>query len=180
MEIKSRSELWKLLPKNPVIAEVGVAEGLYSREIYSWGPSKLLLVDMWESHPEFPGDAGNDQKWHSANFDNVMMFVNDRKDVKIDLIEILRGPSVAMAQHIDNATFDLVYIDACHSYECVVADIMSWAPKVKPGGIIAFHDILSEAYGVNRAVYEWAREINKEVHIIPENQPCDASAWIQL
>jgi hypothetical protein len=173
--INSRSELWKLLPNKPVIAECGVAEGLFAQEMYSWGPSRLYLVDIWESMPVYPGDAGSPQEWHNSNYDNVARFFLDLPEV-----DILRGPSVRMAQHVKDGSCDLVYIDACHSYDCVKADIEAWAPKVKPGGIIAFHDFLNESYGVQAAVREYAQQAGKNVVIIPENQPCDASAYIAL
>jgi cephalosporin hydroxylase len=175
MEIKHRSELYKLLPPLPAVAEVGVAEGLFSREILSWGLSKLWLVDIWESHPEFPGDAGSPQEWHNKNFQTVTRALIDFSNV-----EFLRGPSVAMAQFVPRETLDFVYIDACHSYECVKADIKAWAPKLKPGGIIAFHDYLAMEYGVNRAVHEFALQHGVTVNTIAENKPCDASAWIRL
>jgi len=175
MEIKNRKDLYKLLPSRPAVAEVGCAECLFSLDIAEWGVSKLYLVDLWESHPEFPGDAGNDQEWHNKNY-------NDGKArlAGFDNVEFLRGPSTAMAQYVKDASLDLVYIDACHSYDCVRADIEAWRPKVKPGGVMAFHDVLSMEYGVSHAVYEFAAQIGCAVNIIPENQPCDASAWIRL
>jgi hypothetical protein len=33
-----------------------------------------------------------------------------------------------------------VYIDAMHEFDPVMMDILHWAPKVRPGGIIAGHD----------------------------------------
>jgi predicted O-methyltransferase YrrM len=35
---------------------------------------------------------------------------------------------------------DLVFIDAVHSYEAVRDDMLAWAPRLRPGGILAFHD----------------------------------------
>lgn len=173
MDIKTRRDLYKLLPATPCVAEIGVAEGLFSRDILTWSPFSLILVDMWECHPEFPGDAGHSQEWHNNNYENVRI-------LKSDVVQILRGPSVAMADLVPRGTLDLVYIDACHSYDCVRADIQAWATKLKTGGVIAFHDVLSPEYGVNQAVYEWAREIGKDVHIIPELRSADASAWVKV
>lgn len=47
-------------------------------------------------------------------------------------------------------SLDLVYIDADHTYEAVVADINDWKVKVKPGGYIAGHDFYMDE--VARAV----------------------------
>jgi hypothetical protein len=34
-----------------------------------------------------------------------------------------------------------VFVDACHCYVCVAADIELWAPKIVSGGHMAFHDV---------------------------------------
>lgn len=58
---------------------------------------------------------------------------------------------------------DMVFVDGGHSYECCKADIIAWFPKIKSGGIIAFHDykegpspILGDFYapGVKQAIDE--------------------------
>lgn len=54
--------------------------------------------------------------------------------------------------------FDLVFIDAEHSYEATSADIRAWAPLVRAGGWISGHDYGSEwfpKFGVKRAVDEF-------------------------
>ena len=51
-------------------------------------------------------------------------------------------------------TIDFIFIDGDHSYEACKADIAAWAPLVKKGGVIAFHDFGSRADGVTRAIFE--------------------------
>lgn len=175
MEIKYRIELSKLLPLNPVTVELGVAEGLFSRDILErWKPSKHYLVDMWESHPEFPGDAGAEQTWHNKNYNNVKELIKPFQNA-----ELLRGSTVSMANKLKNNSVDLVYVDACHSYDCVKNDIKAWWPKLKVGGIMAFHDFENNDYGVKQAVHEFASWNSVEVNSIPENRWEDAGAWIK-
>ena len=40
-----------------------------------------------------------------------------------------------------DASVDFVFVDADHTEEAVARDIATWTPKVRPGGLIAGHDI---------------------------------------
>jgi predicted O-methyltransferase YrrM len=51
-------------------------------------------------------------------------------------------------------SIDLIFIDGDHSYAACKADIEAWAPFVKRGGVIAFHDFGSRASGVTQAIFE--------------------------
>jgi predicted O-methyltransferase YrrM len=56
------------------------------------------------------------------------------------------------AVQIPDASLDLVFIDADHSYEWVKRDIAAYKSKLKPNGWLTGHDI--DFPGVNRAVNE--------------------------
>lgn len=67
----------------------------------------------------------------------------------------IRSTSLDAAQStLCDRAFDLVFIDADHSYEAVKADIAAWEPKVREGGILCFHDY-GVFPGVTRALNEW-------------------------
>lgn len=173
MEITSRIHLSKLLPPNPVTVELGVAEGLFSKHILEkWKPSKHYMVDLWKCHPTMPGDVASPQQWHNRNYNNVMSVIRPFPQA-----EIIRDFTVNAAQMIEDLSCDIVYVDACHSYECVLDDIRAWWPKVKIGGVMAFHDYGNPDYGVTEAVKEFAVAQGLELKEIPENGP-DASAYI--
>ena len=61
--------------------------------------------------------------------------------------------SIEASKLYEDNSLDFVFIDASHEYEDVKADILSWLPKVKIGGILAGHDY-NTFEGVNRAVDE--------------------------
>lgn len=178
MEIKHRSELWKLFADTPgAIAEVGVAEGRYSLEMVQWAPvTRLYLVDRWASHPGQKGDGGFPQLWHQNNLREAKHRLFNFKDK----VEFLRGESVLMVETLLNESLVLVYIDADHSYEGCARDLRAWSKKVKPGGFIACHDYLTPQYGVKRAVDEFCQEHGYVTHIVPEHRDCDASVWFQI
>lgn len=53
-------------------------------------------------------------------------------------IETQRG----VARVLQGAQLDLLFIDGDHTYEGVKQDFEMYSPFVRPGGIVAFHDIL--------------------------------------
>lgn len=67
-------------------------------------------------------------------------------------LRVLQGNSSQVADLIEDASLDLVFIDADHSYEGVCKDILAYTPKLKPSGLLTGHDI--DFFGVNRAVKE--------------------------
>jgi cephalosporin hydroxylase len=40
--------------------------------------------------------------------------------------------------------FDFLFIDGDHEYDGVLEDLLQWYSLVKPGGLIAFHDIVAD------------------------------------
>lgn len=66
--------------------------------------------------------------------------VSNLKPVE-NIVNLVRLPSIKAAKNYLDGTLDFVFIDAAHDYDNVVADIKTWLPKVKRGGILAGHDI---------------------------------------
>lgn len=169
--IKYRNELNKLMPKRKLVGvEVGVAEGLNANDILNnWNIKMLYLVDVWKTVANMKGDIASPQNWHDSNYNNVRRLMENHKGK----YKILRGLSIEMAEKISNASLDFVYIDSDHSYEGVSQDLKTWTPKVKKGGIIAGHDYLNPAYGVQQAV----QEFTDKAITIPENKTEDAGFY---
>jgi predicted O-methyltransferase YrrM len=60
---------------------------------------------------------------------------------KYPVIKHIKKDSKNASVDFNDGTFDFIYIDGCHQYECVYEDVSLWKPKVKNDGYISFHDI---------------------------------------
>jgi hypothetical protein len=69
-----------------------------------------------------------------------------------EYVGIIEADSAEAAARFIGTGLAFVFIDAAHDYESVKRDIAAWLPKMKPGGIIAGHDI--QWHEVDRAVTE--------------------------
>jgi len=56
-----------------------------------------------------------------------------------------------MAKLIPDNSLGFIYIDACHYFDHVMADLQAWVPKLVYGGVCALHDYGSPDYDVKRA-----------------------------
>eukprot|EP00401_Gymnodinium_catenatum_P039365 CAMPEP_0117477292 /NCGR_PEP_ID=MMETSP0784-20121206/10751_1 /TAXON_ID=39447 /ORGANISM="" /LENGTH=422 /DNA_ID=CAMNT_0005271597 /DNA_START=19 /DNA_END=1284 /DNA_ORIENTATION=+ len=66
--------------------------------------------------------------------------------------QLLVANSTAAADLMPGVLFDIVFIDAGHSWEAATADLLAWAPHVRPGGVLAGHDYCGYFHGVVEAV----------------------------
>ena len=108
--------------------EVGCLQGASAAamcvEIINSGKQiKFDCVDIWESE------------------DNYEKFLKNLEPVA-GYFSAIKMPSVEAAKLYEDNSLDFVCIDAYHSYECVKEDILSWFPKIKPGGILGGDDYL--------------------------------------
>lgn len=152
--------------------ELGVAEGLFSRDLLENGIELLFSVDVWQTLDQ-KGDASSDSSWHINNYNNAVKLLSPFGNKSV----IIRGLSYEMSDLIDNSSLGLVYVDCDHSLESVRKDIVAWYPKLVNGGIMSFHDFEMPQYGVKQAVQEFAEENNLEIHLLPENAVKDAGAY---
>lgn len=174
--IKYRRDLWHLLLETPGnAAELGVAEGLFSRDMLEWPIHfpKVYLVDRWTCVPSKKGDSASPQLWHDCNLANARKLMAPFGERAV----FLRGDTVAMARHVPAASLALINVDADHSEEGVWRDIVSWYPKLVPGGIMAFHDYLNPGYGVNKAVKNYATLHQLRIHEMLEDDLLHAGAY---
>jgi predicted O-methyltransferase YrrM len=73
--------------------------------------------------------------------------------------------------------YGCLFIDGNHSYDVVAADHKHYAPLVKTGGIVAFHDALLEGplYGVPKVL----KEIKQDITIIKYSKEVGIAYYIK-
>ena len=124
------------------------------------GPAaKIQAVDNFQGL----STCGEDAAWYRRHFQKLgasstlEIFQGNFAALGLAaLAEPVVSDSLAAAQKLAarRGAIDLIFIDGDHSYEACKADIGAWAPFVKRGGVIAFHDFGSRADGVTRAIFE--------------------------
>lgn len=112
------------------VLEVGSFTGLSAYGM-AWTAKRLMCVDTFMAN-----SAGQQQmgklttldafRKATARFNNVKHFVGTSTDAA--------GNCAVEGQ------FDLIFIDASHTYEDVMADLSRWWPRVRNGGVMAMHD----------------------------------------
>jgi hypothetical protein len=62
--------------------------------------------------------------------------------------------------HFDNESIDLLHIDGLHTYDAVKEDFSTWYPKVRPGGVILFHDVYARM--MDFGAWKFWQEISRQ------------------
>jgi hypothetical protein len=156
-------------------AEIGVQRGNFSKVLLErWKGATLYLIDIWRPLPKSNDPANvplHEQKDNlMATLDTIAPY--DPRPV------IIRDTSLSAASLFRDQSLDFVYIDAAHLYDDARQDILTWAPKITPGGLLMGHDYtygdinVFDGYGhltstfrieVKQAVDDWAAMSGKEV-----------------
>jgi methyltransferase family protein len=158
---RERTRLLRRLPKGSVGVEIGVWAGDLSAAILrAVRPVRLHLLDPWAFAP----DESYEQAWYGgaragsqAEMDEVYKRVLQRFETEIadGAVVIHRSTSADAAVGFEDASLDWVYVDGNHLYEYVRTDLELFAPKLRPGGLLAGDDYGAAGWwddGVRRAV----------------------------
>ena len=162
--------------KNPLAVEIGVYKADFSYQILKNIPEiKLVMIDPW-SADTYKGKTEESaslafQEIYQDETKNSPLIARKRVKEFTGRYNIIQDDSVQSAKRFLNKHFDIVFLDAGHSYEDVKADCNAWIKKVKSGGYIGGHDYL-EWQGVKKAVDEiFGDKVELDV---------DDTWWVQL
>ena len=160
----NREELLDKIPKNSILAEIGVDEGDFSERLYKkCDPEYLYLIDLWSS-----------KRYGEKKFNIVKNKFYDQ--LKKDEVKIFRDDSINVVSNFNDNFFDWIYIDTDHSFNTTYKELITWKSKVKRNGIISGHDYMmgnwkkTYRYGVIEAVHKFCVEYSWEMVFLTIDQ----------
>lgn len=129
-------------------AEIGVAQGYFSdRMMYTIPDLTLYSIDPYIKYWRRSQRVCDQQHRRAV-----------KRLGKWESCTLIRKTGVEAAKDFEDGSLDFVYIDADHRFDAVMVDIITWAPKVRKGGILAGHDFFPMYQGgVMDAVYAYTR-----------------------
>jgi len=170
-KIERRSDIPSFLARhglNRRLCEVGVRFGFNLQALASTKPELLIGVD----HYRVTDDPGQQDTGMSQNkLDGIYKVVFERFMLDPS-VKIFRGQSNIIAKVFPLFFFDYVYIDADHTEEGAYADMCSWWPRVRQGGILAGHDYIDAdsrvgtEFGVINAVKRFLKDLKIPVEFL--------------
>ena len=141
------------LPHDAVCAEIGVNIGTFAKMIAEHThPKELHLIDVWAQIGLTASSSAPDSENLDRSRSVSALF---QPAIKQGRVVLHQGLSTRVLGAFSDAYFDWLYIDADHSYEGCLADLMAADRKVRVGGKIAGHDYGPGFPGVVRAVAEF-------------------------
>lgn len=153
------------------IAELGVCDGGNFMKMIEHHPKEAVAVDAWIDD----GIIGRNDLGYSQAELNKMYKAFKRYTKNMAFVHIFREYTFDAAKHFPDNYFDLIYIDADHTYEGCRRDLEEWYPKVKKGGFFLGDDYVNNhispntgvVFKVAKAVTEFAKKHNLMVHELP-------------
>jgi len=160
--------------------EIGCFTGHFSQDNLRIWNHTYFMVDAWQYRPgdmhdkNFKSKEANDRNYNLAKENTD--FAGSRR-------HMIRDLSVQAAVRFEDDSLDWIYIDALHTYEACLGDMKAWYPKLRPGGLFSGDDYLDTEdtplltharqvkhlsfmpFGVIRAVLDFVRDLDVDVHI---------------
>jgi hypothetical protein len=153
-----------LIKSGGVIAELGVFQGTFLKELHAAiSPSFLVGIDLFTGTCGSGDQDGNNHITISLDDAYLNLLTST---ASLSTIKIEKGYSSEVLLNYPDNHFDMIYIDADHSYEGCKRDLYISRAKTKPNGWIMGHDYelnMTKArtawgFGVKQAVDEFCNE----------------------
>jgi hypothetical protein len=152
------------------VAEIGVYKGSNFCNMIKHGPKLAVAVDSWIDDGIL---SRNDGAWKQTELDAQYARLK-QFEKRWPHIKVCRGYSFDVVKRFPNEYFDLIYIDADHSFEGCYQDLKDWFPKVKNGGAFLGDDYrkgyvakhTGVKFGVVEAVDKFVKEKNLNLFLL--------------
>lgn len=186
--VKNRLELADLCKSKGLTwaaVEVGVWRGDFADPFYKrWGGRRMYLVDPWEKLPDSEYADVRNRDFDPNDYHHVLRRLH--REISSERVVLLRMKSKDALDEFEDGTLDFVYVDANHSKEYVSEDLRGWWGKLKPGGILAGHDLFSIGHpGVTEAVFLFCEAKDLTAYMVygdynEHRQLVNAHSWYVL
>lgn len=143
-EAKLLYKLAQNIPQNGVIVEIGSWQG--KSTIWLGKGAEKVNAKVYAIDPH-TGDSSEIIEQYGGHIDTFDSFL---RNIKKSSLENTVYPIKKHSYHAlgdVKEEIDLLFIDGAHEYEAVKKDYEMWFPKLKEGGIIAFHDTVGKFSG---------------------------------
>ena len=127
-EFESRDDFWSVVPPNGKMVEIGVYDGDFSEKNLKNFAKKF-------QRNEYPTYYAVDMNEAPQLKKRIEEWLVSRPNFHFKI-----GRSDVAVNDFQDGSLDVVYIDACHAFDCVDKDIKKWRAKLKPGGLLSGHD----------------------------------------
>src|SRR3990167_557110 len=137
-----RDDMYKLFAELGFMKglEVGIEKGKNAVTMYENIPNLHLIgVDPWKQHTyaSYAKDAAK-RDWSYERLQQWKQQTLAR--MKGRDYETIEAFSEEAALQVPDNSLDFVYLDADHSYDGMMLDIILWGRKIRKGGILSGHD----------------------------------------
>ena len=173
--IKRRHRIWKPFMEKyscKNVCEVGVWRGENFKDFIAHNPEVAIAVDSWIDDGVI---SRNDSGATQERLDEVYNKFAEEMSSK-SFVQIVKKYSIDAVKAFPDDYFDIIYIDADHTYNACLRDIIDWYPKVKKGGFLTGDDFRRNyktrtgvRFGVIDAVTKFAKDNELEFFELPHH-----------
>lgn len=168
-----RRRIWKPFMEKyncQIICEIGVQEARNFMLMIEHKPKLAVAIDPWiDDGVVSRNSSGYSQEDLDKQYENLKALAKEKTFIKV-----IRNYSFNVVHGFPDNYFDLIYIDADHTYDAVLKDIEDWYPKVKRGRFLVGDDYRNIKkiktgirFGVVKAVNEFAKTNSLIVYELP-------------
>lgn len=175
LEIPKHRRIWKPFMEKydcRIIGEIGIFRGENFQLMIEHKPDVAVAVDAWIDDGIISrNDSAFSQERLNEQYECFKASMMNKP-----FVQFYREYTFDAVKHFPDEYFDLIYIDADHTFEGCTKDVEMWYPKIKKGKFLVgddySHGVASRTkvkFGVIEAVDKFTQKNNLEVYRLPRN-----------